>query len=103
MIIGVIIAFVFFDWPERAYVLGAFLLFDVFEIYIWLRWRKKRSVTGAEGIIGARGRALTDLNPSGQVRVNGQTWSALAPMGARAGDDVEVEATQDITLHVRRT
>jgi membrane-bound serine protease (ClpP class) len=102
MIIGIIIAFTFFDWPWRAAILVAFLLFDFLEIYIWLRWRKRRSVSGAEGIIGARGKALTDLNPRGQVRVNGQTWTAIAPTGASAGDNVEVEATQDLTLHVRR-
>lgn len=103
MIIGIIIAFAFFDWPWRAAILAAFVLFDVLEIYVWLRWRKKKSVTGAEGIIGARGTALTDLNPKGQVRLNGQTWKALAPEGASKGDHIEVEATQGLQLTVRRS
>ena len=102
LIIGVIVAFIFFDWPWRGVILAAFLLFDVFEIYVWLRWRKKRSITGAEAIVGQRGQALTHLNPQGQIRLNGQTWKAMAPGGAMAGDEVEVEATQDLTLHVRR-
>ena len=101
-IIGIIVAFVFFDWPWRGAVLLAFLLFDALEIYIWLRWRKKKSMTGAEGIIGMRGRALTDLNPEGEVRVKGQTWKAIATTGAHAGDDVEVEEAQDLRLRVRR-
>ena len=101
-IIGIIIAFVFFDWPWRGVVLLGFLLFDGLEIYLWLRWRKKKSMTGAEGIIGLRGRALTDLNPEGQVRVKGQTWKAIATSGAKAGEDVELEAAQDLRLRVRR-
>ncbi len=102
-IIGIIVAFVFFDWPWRAVVLAAFLLFDALEIYIWLRWRKKKSITGPEGIVGMRGKALTDLNPEGQVRVKGQTWRAIATEGAKAGDDVEVEASHDdLRLAVRR-
>src|SRR5918992_1127466 len=100
-IIGIIVAFVFFDWPWRAAVLGAFLLFDFLEIYVWLRWRKKRSVTGAEGIVGARGKALTDCNPEGQVRVKGQTWKAVAHESLEAGDDIEVVAVAGIQLHVR--
>src|SRR3712207_2731531 len=97
-IIGIIIAFVFFDWPWRAAVLGGFLLFDVLEIYVWLRWRKKRSVTGAEGIVGERGRAVTDLNPEGQVRVKGQTWKAIAEEQLSADDYVEVVGAEGIKL-----
>ena len=100
-IIGIIIAFVFFEWPWRGVVLAAFLLFDVFEIYIWLRWRKKRSVTGAEGILDARGKALTDCNPRGQVRVKGQTWKAEAEEPVEAGDAIEVIGVSGIQLYVR--
>ncbi len=101
-IIGIIVAFAFFEWPSRAAVLGAFLLFDFLEIYIWLRWRKKKAVTGAEGIVGARGRALTDCNPEGQVRVKGQTWKASSTQDVRAGDDIEVVAARDLQLQVRK-
>ena len=101
-IIGIIIAFTFFDWPWRGVVLGAFLLFDVFEIYIWMRWRKKRSITGAEGIVGMQGKATTDCSPEGQVRVKGQTWKAVAEEPLQAGDDVEVVAVSGIQLYVRR-
>ena len=101
-IIGIIIAFVFFEWPWRGVVLGAFVLFDALEIYVWLRWRKKKAVTGAEGIVGARGRALTDCNPEGQVRVKGQTWKATAAESVKAGDDVEVVGTRNLQLEVRK-
>ncbi len=101
-IIGIIVAFAFFDWPWRAAVLGAFLLFDIFEIYIWLRWRKKRSITGAEGIVGERGQAINACNPEGQVRIKGQTWKAIADDRVRAGDYVEVVDVAGIRLQVRK-
>ena len=101
-IIGIIVAFVFFEWPWRGVVLGAFLLFDILEIYVWLRWRKKKAITGPEGIVGARGRALTDCNPEGQVRVKGQTWKAMAADSVKAGDDIEVVGTRDLQLEVRK-
>ena len=102
-IIGIIVAFIFFDWPERWLVLLGFLLFDFLEIYIWLRWRTTRSMTGPEGIIGDKGTALTNCSPKGQVRVKGQTWKAVAPEGVGAGEPVEVTGARGIQLEVRRS
>jgi membrane-bound serine protease (ClpP class) len=101
-IIGVIVAFVFFDMPWTLVVLGAFLVFDIFEVWIWLRWRKRRSITGAEGIIGERGRAVTDVTTEGgQVRLRGQLWKARSGELIPAGTRVEVLTTNDLVLEVR--
>jgi membrane-bound serine protease (ClpP class) len=100
-IIGIIVAFVFFEWPWRALVLAGFLLFDVFEVWIWLRWRKTRALTGAEGIVGAIGEAVTDLSPDGQVRVKGQIWKATSPYGVAVGERVEVVAMDGLRLEVK--
>ena len=100
-IIGIIVAFVFFEWPWRAFVLAGFLLFDVLEIWIWLKWRQRRSVTGAEGIVGATGQAVTDLSPEGKVKVKGQIWKATSPDGVAAGERVEVVAMEGLRLEVR--
>lgn len=100
-IIGILVAFLFFDGVWTAVVLAAFLLFDVFEIMVWLRWRKKRSITGEEGIIGEKGRAVSDLNPEGRVRVKGQTWRAVAEAPVEEGGDIIVTATKGLQLTVR--
>lgn len=102
-IIGIIVAFLFFDGVWTAVVLAAFLVFDVFEIMIWLRWRKKRSIMGHEGIIGEKGRAVADLNPTGRVLVKGQTWKAVAEASVQEGDDIVVTATKGLQLTVRPT
>lgn len=102
-IIGIIVAFSFFDWPWRGVILAGFLLFDALEIYIWLRWRKKRSITGVEAIVGEHGRALTDCSTrGGQVWIKGQTWTARSAEGATAGENIEVIGVKGLTLHVRR-
>jgi membrane-bound serine protease (ClpP class) len=101
MIIGIIIAFTLFDMPWTAVVLVVFLLFDMFEIWIWLRWRKKRAITGPESIIGETGRAVTDIDPEGQVHIRGQNWKARSGEPVPAGSRVEVVATTGLMLEVR--
>lgn len=100
--IAAILAFIFLDSPWRYLVAGGLLIVDVFEIYIWLRWRKQRSITGAEGIVGARGTALTDCDPEGQVKVKGQIWRARAVGSVNADDEVVVTGVDGIRLLVAR-
>ena len=102
-LVGIFVAFAFFEWPWRALILVGFLLFDALEIWIWLRWRKQKSITGSEGIVGTKGTATTNLQPEGQVRVAGQTWKAESlegPIGA--GEEIEVTGNESIKLIVRR-
>jgi membrane-bound serine protease (ClpP class) len=101
LIIGIIIAFVFFDMPWTAVILAAFVVFDFFEISIWLRWRKRRAITGAEGIIGAQGTAVTALDPEGMVFVKGQNWKGRSGEHVPANTKIEVIATSDLLLEVR--
>ena len=100
--IAAVLAFIFLDAPWRYLVAGGLLVVDVFEIYIWLRWRKQRSMTGAEGIVGARGTALTDCDPEGQVKVKGQIWKAWAADPVHANDDVVVTGVDGIRLNIAR-
>lgn len=58
---------------------------------------------GAQKLIGLRGVALTDLNPTGQVRVELQEWSAIAVGNEiSAGDAVRVTGISGVRLHVER-
>ena len=48
---------------------------------LYIRWvaaplRRRKALTGPESLIGERGVALTDLNPEGEVRVQGIIWRA---------------------------
>jgi membrane-bound serine protease (ClpP class) len=99
--IGTTLAILFLDPPWRWIVIAALVALESLEILLWLRLRRIRSMTGAEGIVGTRGRALSDCDPDGQVRVKGQIWKATCPAGIAAGEDVVVEASEGLRLKVK--
>jgi membrane-bound serine protease (ClpP class) len=98
--IGIILAVIFLDDWWRIGAIAALLVFEVIEISIWLRWRKRRSITGADTMIGEKGLAVNDCRPSGQVRLRGQLWSATCPQGVGAGETVVVTAVRGLKLEV---
>jgi membrane protein implicated in regulation of membrane protease activity len=62
--------------------------------------------TGGEGIVGHLGVVRHELEPVGQVFVDGALWRARPawdePEGLREGDPVVVEQINGLTLSVRR-
>jgi len=61
------------------------------------RWKPK---TGAEAMIGMVGEAVSPLDPSGQVRVNGELWGARSTSSAAPGDPVVIKEIDGLTLVV---
>lgn len=56
---------------------------------------------GAQRLVGTEGVALTDLDPTGQVRADFQEWSAVSVGGRiRAGQPVRVVGISGVRLHV---
>jgi membrane protein implicated in regulation of membrane protease activity len=102
LIVGTILAFMFLEWPWRGLVVLGLFLVEGVEIWLWLKLRKMPSSTGAEAMVGAHGRAVTDCNPEGQVRVKGQLWRVRCPMGVRAGDHITVTALRGLELEVTK-
>ena len=95
-----IAALVYLDGPIRWVVFVGLLLFDVFEIWLWLRLRKKRAITGSEAIIGKTGVATTNLDPKGHVRVGGELWTAIASEPISVDQPVTVTGVDGIKLLV---
>ncbi|MGH9173173.1 MAG: NfeD family protein, partial [Vicinamibacterales bacterium] len=60
------------------------------------------SVTGAEGLVGARGQTLTTVGPDqpGQISVHGEIWRATSAMPIPSGRDVRVTTLTGLTLFV---
>ncbi len=81
------------------------LISSVFVLLIGLglgALRRPASV-GRESMIGAKGVALTELAPGGQVHLQGEDWTAVLAEGAapiRRGDKVIVKSVQGLTLEV---
>lgn len=97
LVIGGILAYLFLP-PEWAVVVIIGLVgIELFEIWVWLRWRKRRSISGPEGMIGEHGVLASDR----RVRIRGTTYSARVLEGAE-GDRVVIEAVEGLTLVVRR-
>ena len=64
--------------------------------------QRRPPVTGAEGLIGAEGRALSPIAPHapGQVAVHGEIWRATSTSPIDPGRPVRVRAVSGLTLHV---
>jgi membrane-bound serine protease (ClpP class) len=61
-----------------------------------------RPVTGAEGLVGTVGEAITAIGPErpGQIRLHGEIWGATSPNVLAAGQRVRVVALSGLTLLV---
>lgn len=68
-----------------------------------VRGQRRRVTTGKEGLVGEEGVALTRLDPSGAVLVEGERWQATAADGyLEAGTRVVVCNVQGLHLRVKR-
>jgi len=87
-------------WRLIFLVLAAFV--EVGEVYFWIRFlRRYRITTGAEGMIGEVGEAISRCDPRGRVRLRGEIWNARCEDGAvDAGARVVVRAVEGLTLVV---
>lgn len=87
-------------------VLPAVLLFAGFVAYLSyfvIRKKRGRSLTGAESLLGTRGRVLRPVGPGGgQVFVSGEYWQATAAEDIGVGEEVEVVKVEGLRLEVRR-
>lgn len=78
------------------------VIFFVFVLGAAFRAQRRKPVTGMEGLIGERGTALTDLEPSGRVFVHGEYWEAESPERIERGAAVVVDRVDGMRLRVRK-
>ncbi|MGE5848783.1 MAG: NfeD family protein, partial [Candidatus Methylomirabilota bacterium] len=64
-------------------------------------WRRP-TLTGTEGMVGAKAEALTEMNPRGLIRCQGEVWSATADEHIPPGERVRVVAVDRLHVHVTR-
>ncbi|MDQ3949036.1 MAG: nodulation protein NfeD [Gemmatimonadota bacterium] len=80
--------------------MGAFLVLLVRAL---MRSRRVPVAAGPQALVGRTGVALSSLEPTGQVRIDGEVWSAVVEdEPVRAGESVEVAGVEGVTLRVRR-
>jgi membrane-bound serine protease (ClpP class) len=86
-------------WGVAAVIGAAVVELAEIALYVWYS-KRRRATTGAEGLVGAVGVAVTPCDPEGHVRVEGELWKAVCADGARPGDTVVVERVEGLTLVV---
>ena len=91
--------------PWNVILFGLALMFEVGEIYLWIRFLERYRVRGgAEGMLGERAAVIEDCDPVGIVRVRGELWKARAadsePLAA--GERATVLAVEGLTVKVGR-
>jgi membrane-bound serine protease (ClpP class) len=77
-----------------------FAAITVFLMSLAVRARQNKVETGAQGMIGEFGSAVTELSPQGKVFVHGEYWDAVSLRPAPAGARVKVTAIEKLQLTV---
>ena len=77
-------------------------LFFIVVAGIVFRSHRRRVVSGAEGLVGEVGVAVTPLAPVGRVFIHGENWEAASDEPIAPGEPVEVLAVRGLKLRVRR-
>ncbi|MFN4226906.1 MAG: NfeD family protein [Candidatus Ratteibacteria bacterium] len=66
------------------YIISASILtggFTWFIIWFTLKTKRRKVITGKEGLIGEEGKTITELNPEGMVFVHGEYWKGKSMKG----------------------
>jgi membrane-bound serine protease (ClpP class) len=89
-------------WSVLVPVVGAFGVFAAFVVVLVGRSMLLRQTAGVDELIGAVGRAVTDLGPDGRVFIRGEYWRAVSVGNVVTnGERVEVVAVEGLRLRVR--
>jgi membrane protein implicated in regulation of membrane protease activity len=98
---ALVVGYFFLEPPWRWLILIPAIAIDTVDIILWLRWRKRRAMTGEEGLIGTKGRLVSlGSNGEGTVKARGQLWKAEIEGNAQVQDEVVVAGVRGIRLLV---
>jgi membrane-bound serine protease (ClpP class) len=77
-----------------------FAMITSFLLSMAVRARRNKVVTGLEAMPGRLGVAVSEINPSGRVKVQGEYWDAVASGHIGLNERVRVTAVEGLTLRV---
>ncbi|MEZ4600431.1 MAG: nodulation protein NfeD [Syntrophotaleaceae bacterium] len=78
------------SWPVIAATVAVTSALFLLVLSFVVRTQKKRFVSGAEGMAGEQGKAVTDIDGEGRVFVHGEYWNAFSRERISEGETVEV-------------
>ncbi|MEO9177079.1 MAG: NfeD family protein, partial [Gaiellales bacterium] len=85
LIVALVLALFVLPSPWGLVVILLALALEIFEIRWGLKLARGRSSVGIEALIGKHAEAATDLDPKGQVMVEGERWSARSTKAVGVG------------------
>jgi membrane-bound serine protease (ClpP class) len=78
-------------------------LFFLFVVGMGLKAQRSKPVTGLKAFIGKRGETISELDPYGTVKVNGEMWNAASLSGQiKPGENIVVRDIKNLTLYVEQ-
>ncbi|MBC7333440.1 MAG: nodulation protein NfeD [Actinobacteria bacterium] len=91
----------------RSLIIGASLViggFCIIVIRAFHKIRRKKPVTGIQGMLGETAVVIETLKPEGLVRIHGEIWKAVSENGDKIGkgEKVIVNSSKGLTLYVKR-
>ena len=103
LLVPVIMAalFVFFPWTTALAIAAPLGVATALIAYAGWRALRQPVMTGAEGLRGSRGEAVSDLTPEGLVRLGDELWLAEARPPVGKGQPVEVLEVVGARVRVR--
>ena len=91
------------SWEAITMMVVITILFFFVIIGLGIRAQRKKPSTGEEGIVGELGKAISDLNPNGLVRVHGEIWDAeTSDEKIETGSRIVVEQVNKLKLKVKK-
>lgn len=69
-------------------------------VVVFARSRKRRVVSGAEGLLGRRATVLEDFESAGPVLVQGERWHAASPTPVTRGQELYVQSVDGLKLKI---
>jgi membrane-bound serine protease (ClpP class) len=85
-------------------VVAGFVAIGVLLVRLAVAAQRQPAVTGAGGMIGQTGQALTAIGPAatGRIATRGEIWQAVSGESIPEGTPVRVTAVDGLTLTVRK-
>jgi membrane-bound serine protease (ClpP class) len=69
------------SWKVIVATVAMTAFFFVFLLGLGLRAQRRKPTTGQEGLVGAIGETVDQLNPDGTIRIHGELWNASSNSG----------------------
>jgi len=104
-LIALVVAVLFLASPWSYVLVVTAAIVDLAETGAFVWWsrrrrRRTRPAVGVEDIVGRVGVAASALDPTGQVRVNGEIWEARSSVPVARDGEVVVVAVDGLRLEV---